>query len=85
MALSTSDLNHQKCWFEVTKVIFFIKKPWWSKFGTMNLTSTTTYIFNTLDEFPAFTPNFDHFQGFKKSRKALAMPGIVFWNKKRSK
>jgi hypothetical protein len=40
----------------------FVLKPWWSNFGTLSQTSTTTNIFHSPDEFPPFSPKFDHFK-----------------------
>ena len=44
----------------------FLKKPWWSKFGSSDRTSTAPYIFTVMVEELFFMPNFDRLRCFKK-------------------
>ena len=44
----------------------FKKKPWWSKFGSSDWTSTAPYIFTVMVEELFFIPNFDRLRCFKK-------------------
>ncbi len=68
-------IKSTKCFGFRSQAEFMFKKPWRSKFGSMNLTLTTAYILVFLSEIPPFfIHNSDLFQSFKVGQKALAMP-----------
>jgi len=67
-------IKSTKCFGFRSQAEFMFKKPWRSKFGSMNLTLTTAYILGFLNEIPPFKHYSDLFQSFKVGRKDLSMP-----------
>ncbi len=66
-------------------VYFFKKKPHCPNFGSMFLSSDSTYILLSLYGFWFIDPKFGHLQGFKKILKVQDKPDDVFCEKKMAK